>query len=54
MPLLNEADEVYIGADPIPAEEIYIGDTKIWTPTFSAMQVGGAFKMLQVVSKRTE
>jgi hypothetical protein len=31
MPLLNEADEVYIGTDLLPVEEIYLGDTPIWT-----------------------
>ena len=30
MPLLNEADEIYIGADPIPVQEIYLGSTPIW------------------------
>jgi hypothetical protein len=54
MPLLNEADEIYIGADPIPVEQIYIGDTPIWAPTYSVMQVGGVFGTIQVVKQRNQ
>jgi hypothetical protein len=44
MPLLNEADEIYIGSDPLPAEQVYLGDTPIWT--FACVFVETTFEPL--------
>jgi hypothetical protein len=51
MPLLNEADEIYLGSDPAPADKIYVGDTEIWVATRSAAQFSPVFTILQVISK---
>lgn len=47
MPLLNEADEIYIGADPTtPIEQLYLGDTQIWS--FACSFVEATFEPLGV------
>jgi hypothetical protein len=54
MPLLNEADKIYVGS--ALAAKVYLGSTQVWpsvsSPTYSAMQYHALFTALQVVSTR--
>ena len=49
--LLNEADAIYLGSDPAPADQVFVGDTEVFIATRSAAQFSQVFTILQVVSK---
>lgn len=49
-PLINEADAVYVGT--VLTDAVVVDAAQVWLPTYSAMQVGTVFTMLQVVSTR--
>lgn len=51
MPLLNEADEIHLGSDPAPAEQIYLGDTEVFIATRSSAQSSAVFPILWVIIK---
>ncbi len=44
MPLLNEADAVYLGDEPVDA--VYLGDTKVWPSRFDPLSLGGCVLFL--------
>jgi len=54
MPLLNEADKIYVGS--ALAAKVYLGTTQVWPPSaptiYSAMQFNAIFTALQVVGNR--
>jgi len=53
MPLLNEADKIYVGSSLVA--KVYLGTTLVWPPsvtTYSAMQFNDIFTALQVISTR--
>jgi len=56
MPLLNEADKIYVGS--ALAAKVYHGTTQVWPPsgapltTYSAMRLDAIFGALQVISTR--
>ena len=51
MPLLNEADAIYLGTDPAPADQVFVGDTEVFIATRSSAQFNDVFTILQVISK---
>jgi hypothetical protein len=50
MPLLNEADAVYVGTEL--TDVVVVDAAQVWLPTYSAMQLSEIFTALQVVSTR--
>jgi len=54
MPVLNEADEIYIGDDPIPADQVFVGDTEVFIATRSTAQFSDVFTILQVIIKASD
>lgn len=53
MPLINEADNIYIGTSQV--DKVYLGTTLVWPPavtTYSAMRFHAIFTALQVISTR--
>jgi hypothetical protein len=50
MPLLNEADEIYIGGDPLPVEQIYIGDALAWVRVFVTLAASRAGLVSSVIA----
>ena len=56
MPLINEADNIYVGSTP--ADKVYLGTTLVWPPAvtpptlYSAMRFSHIFTALQVIDDR--
>jgi len=50
MPVLNDADDVYVGTDL--ADAVITDAAEVWVQLYSAAQFNAIFTILQVVSTR--